>query len=138
MSAQQSTSSQGEDAEASAQQLLADEERAKVKAAAKKAKKQKQKAKKSQPGSSGTAAAGVSPSTADPSATDSVAPVSPGTSAQLAASADAFNSSAAADGVESTATHLKQLSLTARTRTEEDTFLEQLFCCPLTKVSGCA
>ena len=129
MSAQQSSTSHGRDAEASAQRLLADEERAKAKAAAKKAKKQKQKAKKSQP---------ASPDTADTNSTDHAAPVSLGTSAQLAASADAVNGSADADGVESTAAHVEQLSLTARTSTDEDAFLEQLFCCPLTKVSACA
>ena len=136
MSAQQSGTSQDQDAEASAQQLLADEELAKAKAAAKKAKKQKQKAKKSQPSSTATAAAGVSPGTADTSGTDRVPPVSPGTSAQLAAPADAVDGFADVDGVDSTAAHVKQLSTAATTSTDEDTFLQQLFCCPLTKVSA--
>ena len=145
--------SQGDAAEALAQQLLAEEEQAKAKAAAKKAKKQKQKANRSQPVSPSPTKSRPSDSSspADKQEAQPVVPFPPrsgymdsspsidnGGSAALSPSTDAAGRVSVNPGsASSPRTELHRLDINAEASTEEDTFLEQLFCCPLTKVCSC-
>ena len=123
---QDSTQSQPSNA-ALAEELVAEEERAKVKAAAKKAKKQKQKANRkslmASPSSVGPAADTTSPASISSSATTAAA----GESTSLGMSVS--NSSPSLD--------LERLTVSSEADTESARFLEELFCCPLTKVRPC-
>lgn len=100
-----------------AQELLAEEEQVKAKAAAKKAKKQKQTAKKGQ----------LAP------------PVPPGIDASGTSSATAADAGIAVAEVppskDSFSLGMERMRLTSDAAAESDRFLEELFCCPLTKVN---
>ena len=107
------------EAEASAHELLAEEEQAKAKAAAKKSKKQKQKARKSQSGS-----------------VSMVKEAQP----QYSSSADIAEASFAAQAAGPSAVreqllqNLQRVSISPKAQDENAQFLEDLFCCPLSKV----
>ena len=107
--------------EAVAKELMAEEEQSKAKLAAKKAKKCKQKAKKGQPACQ--SAPDVSPAEAEPVACLD----SHGASSLLASP---VNTSL---GLQPSP-HVQHLTTCSEADADNATFLEQLFCCPLTQV----
>ena len=110
--------------EAVAKQLMAEEEQSKAKLAAKNAKKYKQKAKKGQPACQ--SAPDVSPAEAEPVACLD----SNGASSLLDAAASPVNTSL---GLQPSP-HVQHLTTCSEADADNATFLEQLFCCPLTQV----
>ena len=120
----QSTTSQSDSEAASAKDFMAEEEQSKAtaKAAAKKAKKQKQKANKKSLLSS--------PSSVGPAAHDGSSPASSATAAAAGESASlgmtVSNGSPSLD--------MERLTVSSEADTESARFLEELFCCPLSKV----
>ena len=119
------------DASKLGQELVAEEERIKTKAAAKKAKKQKQKVKKQQASSQPSSAARISasiihgPASSSDAVSDTAAvPV------QLEEGHRDGHADAEVQG------RLQELTLNpAGVDDQDDVFLTQLFCCPLTQVS---
>ena len=127
---------------------MAEEERAKAKAAVKKAKKQKQKAKKQQPTTSAEATLTEEPATETSYERDDSAPakghlmpvegVTDGTSA-LDTAAQPWNPISISNQknvVEQLTNELQDLAMGSATAANDqiDTSLTELFCCPLTKV----
>lgn len=107
----QAIPSQQDGADTMAEEVMAEEEQDKAKPAAKRAKKQKQKARKSQL----------------PAHVNSQSPAAP-------AAAEEFPLDIVLSQ-DSSSLHLEDLSITSDADAESAKFLEDLFCCPLTKVS---
>ena len=102
--------------------MAEEQTRATTKAAAKKAKKQKQKANRK--------SLLASPSPVGPAAHDGTSPASISSSATAAAAGDSESSGLSVSN-SSPSLHLEQLTIEDA---EDVRFLEELFCCPLTKV----
>ena len=105
---------------------MAEEEQSKAtaKAAAKKAKKQKQKANKKSLLSS--------PSSVGPAAHGGSSPASMGSATAAAARESASPGMTVSNG--SSSLDLERLTVSSEADTESARFLEELFCCPLSKV----
>ena len=113
------------------QELVAEEERIKTKAAAKKAKKQKQKTKKQQASSQPLSAACISASIIhDPASRSDAVSDTAAMSVQLDKGHRDGHADAEVQG------RLQELTFNpAGVDDQDDVFLTQLFCCPLTQVS---
>ena len=120
----QSTTSQSDSGAASAEDE-GEQAKAIAKAAAKKAKKQKQKANKK--------SLLASPSSAGPAAHDATSPASI-SSAAIAAAAGESASPGMTVSNGNPSLDLERLTVSSEADTERARFLEELFCCPLTKV----